>query len=141
MNDIVDVFKELGEVAYWTGTPAAEEEGGNLSCPPIVVWRYEEPSPELASMVLRMVKSFQGRMTWAVSTDGQAWSLMPARVRELADSQKGLGTYGAAGKLTEIDPDFGKRANEELILLAEHIRCHLGRDVQEQAAAEIAEHS
>jgi len=46
---------------------------------------------------------------------------MPARIREYSKSHGNLGGLAVAAELTDIDPEFGKRGNAELPLLAEHI--------------------
>lgn len=47
---------------------------------------------------------------------------MPALVREYEESNCCNGDLIAAAELKVIDPDFGKRANDDLRFLAEHIR-------------------
>jgi len=49
---------------------------------------------------------------------------MPTRIREYEQSHGCNGDLIAAAELKVIEPDFGKRANDDLRLLAEHIhRC------------------
>ncbi len=121
MKDIIDVLQEAGDIAHWSVWPHKEARGEDLACPPIIAWRYEQPSQELAEPFRQVVSTFHGTMAWEFSPAGHRWLLMPARIREYAESQECPGELTAAAQLRVADPEFGKRANAALGLLAEHI--------------------
>jgi hypothetical protein len=122
MKDIVDILKEFGEITHWTVRPARAEQGGNLSCPPIITWRYKQPSREVADYFRRVVSTFRGTIAWEFSVFGQTWCLMPSRISEYAEAHGNLGALAVARELMTSDPEFGKRANAELPLLVEHMQ-------------------
>lgn len=121
MKDIIDVLQEAGALAHWTVWPHKAARGEELACAPIIAWRHEQPSQELAELFRQVVGTFQGATSWEFSAAGRRWVLMPARIREYSESHGCLGELMAAAELRVADPDFGKRANAELGLLAEHI--------------------
>jgi hypothetical protein len=124
MRDIVDILKAFGEITHWTVRPAPEAYGGNQSYPPIITWRYKQPSRDAEAFFRRAVSSFRGTISWEFSALQPSWVLMPSRINEYAKSHGDLGGLAAALELMTIDPDFGKRANAELPLLVEHLQQH-----------------
>jgi len=121
----MDVLQEVAPIAHFTFWPASDASGEDLSTPPIIWWTYEQPSEELAEFLRRVISTFQGGLAWDLSTKVRRWLLMPARIREYAESHGCDGGLVTAAKLKVAEPDFGKRANAELRLLAEHIHCQL----------------
>jgi hypothetical protein len=131
--DIIQVLRLLGEIDHWR-RPAAPERGGNPAYPPVIAWRYRDPSPGKAALIRRLVASFRGTVRWefrwpgdsrrGARSAGSGWVLMPARLRWYAWSRLLLGELEAAHVLTQADPNFGRRANAELPFLAEHIQRH-----------------
>jgi hypothetical protein len=125
MKNIVDILKEFGEIAHWVVRPARQEFGGDLSCPPIITWKYKNPSKEVAEFFRYVVSTFRGTIGWEISVYEQTWILKPSRISEYSKSHDNLGGLAVAGELMKIDPEFGKRANAELRLLVEHIQQHI----------------
>jgi hypothetical protein len=121
MKDIIMLLHTYGEIAHWNMQPVAETCGGNLSCPPIIIWRYKQPSTELAKMFQVAVDSFYGNMLWDLSISYPTWCLTPLRVREYSVLQGDIGLFAAAGKLMVLDPEFGRMANAQLSLLTGHM--------------------
>ena len=124
MKDIVDVLKEFGELAHWTKQPA-DEPHGNLNCPPIITWRYERPSREIAEFFRRVVSAYPGTMAWDFSSAERMWVLMPSRINEYSKSHGNLGGLAVAHELTLSEPEFGRRANADLPLLTAYIQYQL----------------
>jgi hypothetical protein len=122
MSQLIDALQEVATIAHWTVVPHSGASGPELAFPPFIAWRYVGPSSELAECLLRAVSSYRGAVAWELSTMGQRWTLMPARIREYAESHGCDGGLVAAAQLKIEDPEFGKRANADLHLLAEHIR-------------------
>ncbi len=123
MRPVLDVLEEIAAIHNFTYWPHSGACGEELSTPPVLWLRYEEPSEEIASLLRRAVSTFRGQERWELlTTPGLRWALMPARIREHADLHGCIGHLDAAGELKESDPEFGKRANAELRALAEHIR-------------------
>jgi hypothetical protein len=125
MDDIIDILQQVADIEHWTRAPAASAAGEDLALPPIVVWRYKQRSTEFTEFFRQAVGTFRGTMAWEFSAKDRNWSLMPSRIYEYAKAQRCSGTLTAAQELKAKDPDFGKRANAELCLLAEHIQRRL----------------
>jgi len=123
MKALIELLKEIGELA-WAGWPSERLTGRELTYPPIITWRYKEPTPEKAELLRRLVGSFRGTIQWELefSPKPRAWVLVPSRINEYTRAHRLLGGFDAAEKLMKKDPDFGIRANAELRLLAEHMR-------------------
>ena len=136
MKIILHVLKQVGEVARLTMRPAAEECGGNLSCPPIITWRYKEPTNEIATFFRRVVGTFQGTIAWEFSAIERTWCLMPSRIREYSKAHGNLGGRAVAEELMTLEPDFGKQANAELWLLITHIQNHIENAIKEEQEEE-----
>ncbi len=140
MKDVIDILQEVADVEHWTRLPHAGASGIELTHPPIITWRFKEPSSELAAFFQQIIGSFRGTLPWEFSATKPNWSLMPARIREYARARGYSGTLMAAGELKTAEPDVGIRANADLYLLAEHIQHHLdlardGTDVSEVVSA------
>jgi hypothetical protein len=125
MPDIMQVLEELGEFGWAMRRPSAEKTAQALAYPPIISWRYKEPTATKAEVLARALAIFQGTIPWKFSTEHRNWVLMPARIAEYAQSHNLLGDLQAAEELRRNDPDFGVRANAELARLAEHIQRQL----------------
>ena len=121
MRDIIDVLLDLAEVEYWKRRPEQEARGEELACPPLIVWRYKQPSRALAEALRHAVESFRGTMDWEFLTSERNWLLMPSRIKEYARAHGYPGTLQASLELKTKEPNFGCQANAELLLLAEHI--------------------
>jgi hypothetical protein len=121
MRDIIDVLHDLAEIEYWKRRPEHEARGEELACPPLIVWRYKEPSRVLAEVFRHAVESFRGTMSWEFSAMDRNWLLMPLRIKEYAQAHGYPGTLQASLELKTKEPNFGCQANAELPLLAEHI--------------------
>jgi hypothetical protein len=98
-------------------------EREELAYPPIISWRYKEPTPDKADLLQRLVASFRGTISWDLefSPKPRAWVLMPSRINEYSRAHRLLGGLNAARRLIVKDPDFGIRANAELHLFAAHL--------------------
>ncbi|MGH7169072.1 MAG: hypothetical protein ACRELG_02190 [Gemmataceae bacterium] len=121
MRDIINVLQDLAEVEYWKRRPHLEARGEELACPPLIVWRYKEPSRAVAEAFRHAVESFRGTMAWEFSAAERNWILMPSRIKEYARAHGYPGTFQASSELKAKEPNFGCQANAELLLLAEHI--------------------
>lgn len=122
MRDIIDILQNLAEIEYWKRCPHLEARGEELACPPLIVWRYKEPSGALAEAFRHAVESFRGTMAWEFSAANRNWILMPARIKEYAQAHGYPGTFQASLELKAKEPNFGYQANAELLLLAEHMQ-------------------
>jgi hypothetical protein len=122
---MLELVRGFGQLAYWVMMPDSEACGEELALPPVFRWRYWQPSDTLLAAFSQAVSSFRGEIGWEFSTSGQLWILMPARIREYAALHRCNGTLTAAGELKVSEPEFGKRANSELRLLAEHVGHYL----------------
>jgi hypothetical protein len=122
MRDIIDILQDLAEIEYWNRCPEHEAQGDELACPPLIVWRYKEPSRALAEAFRRAVESFRGSMAWEFSATERNWILMPLRIKEYAQAHGYPGTLQASLELKAKEPNFGCQANAELPLLAKHIQ-------------------
>ena len=121
MRDIIDILQALAEIEYWKRCPHDEAKGEELACPPLIVWRYKEPSRAFAEVIRHAVESFPGTMAWEFSAADRNWILMPSRIKEYARAHGYPGTLQASLELKTKEPNFGCQANAELRLLAEHI--------------------
>jgi hypothetical protein len=131
MTDIMQVLKEIDDFEWGCRRPSSSAAGNELAYPPIIAWRYKEPTPDKADLLRRLVGSFQGTIQWELefSPKPRAWVLMPSRINEYTRAHRLRGGLDAAKQLMVKDPDFGIRANAELRLLAEHMRQQLGTAV------------
>ena len=122
MKHMIDILQEVSPIAHFTCWPHRDACGEELSAPPIMWWRFQDPSDELAKFLRQAVSTFPGAIPWEFSTTGRRWILMPARINEFAASNGCDGGLIAAAKLKVAEPEFCKRANAEFSLLAEHFR-------------------
>ena len=124
MNLIVKVLREIAPIDNFSYWPSDRFEV-DLSAPPIVWWKFKEPTKGLADFFEQSVDTFQGAVAWEFYHEtGMMWILMPKRIREYEESHGCNGDLVAAAELKVKDPGFGKRANDDVPLLAEHIhRC------------------
>lgn len=121
MVEIVKVLRILAELEWWSFAPAPDGNCEDLCSPPFIVWRHKHKTLALAEFFAEAVQSFSGCVRWEFIVSDRNFLLQPARIREYAKANNLLGDWPAAKELSKIDPDFGKRANAELKLLAEHI--------------------
>lgn len=121
MVDIVKVLRQISELEWWSNCPIQNATDEELAYPPHVIWRHKTPTPALAEFLRIAVQSFPGKLRWELIITERNWVLQPARVREHMRANNMLGGLDAAADLKIIDPEFGKLANAELPLLAEHI--------------------
>lgn len=122
MTDIIDALGQLGEIEHWVWRRQMEECGAESHYPPIIVWRYKHTSSELADFFRFVVSTCPSAIAWDFGISGRNWSLMPLRVRQHATRFACLGELEAADQLEILDPEFGKNANAELCILADHIQ-------------------
>jgi hypothetical protein len=127
MPDIIDVLRSIGEIEHWTRRPIRDAPAAWLSSPPIVTWRYLAAPNELVLALQQAVSTFPGVIKWDLLITGRNWCLMPSRIREHAELHGYPGDLRATEELAAMDPEFGKRANLELGLLARHIEDCLKR--------------
>lgn len=128
MNDAIKVLQMAGEIENWSVWLPMESNGEDFSRPPIITWKYKQPSDELAEVLRRALETFPGTIAWEFSAAGPRWYLMPARISEYAN-QLDLDHLAAGQELRTKEPDFGIRANLELSRLVKHMRNHLGTHV------------
>jgi hypothetical protein len=121
MIDIIKVLENVAELEYWTDYSPFGDDAEERTEPPIIIWRHKRPSPSLADFFRDTIGAFRGAIVWEFSATEPNWGLMPARLREYTIANNLLGELDAAAELSSSDPDFGKRANAELPLLAAHI--------------------
>lgn len=124
MNDPIDVLRMAGEIENWTVWLPLEADGEDPTRPPIITWKYKQPSDELAEVFRRALDTFQGTIAWEFCAEGPKWYLMPARISEYAN-QHDLNHLAAGQELRTKEPDFGIRANLDLSRLVQHIQDHL----------------
>lgn len=121
MTHLINSLREVAPIKAWTVWPHSQATGEDLAAPPIVWWTYQQPSKDIEEFLQNALDTFQGTLPWQMFTTGARWILMPARIREYDELHGCHGDLIAAAKLRATDPDFGKRANAESHLLAEHI--------------------
>jgi hypothetical protein len=121
MVDIIRVLMQIEELDFWSKCPIDDATDEELAYPPKVIWRFKYPSPALAEFFRETVAGFPGTIRWEFKATERNWGLMPAHVGEYSRAHNLGGERPAAAELKIKDPDFGKRANAELRLLAEHI--------------------
>jgi hypothetical protein len=125
INPVINVLKEIAPIAHWTVWPGSDA-GEELACPPVIAWSYERPTKKLQDFLRRAVTSFAGSLAWKfLVVEGSRWIVLPTRVVEYDRQHRCNGYLLAGAELKASDPEFGKRANSDLSLLAQHIRCRL----------------
>ncbi len=115
MIDIIDALRKWGEIEQYScnsGEELFSRFPDLITVPPLVVWRYVNPTPQLAKRLTSVIGSFQGNVEWMFLSKGENWSLCPALVKNRSD----------LSKLQKLNPGYGICANNELPKLAEHIR-------------------
>jgi len=120
MNPMIDVLRAVSPIAHFTYWPDSDACGEERSMPPVIWLTFQQPSEELAKFLREAVSTFPGDIAWEFLTSGR-WMLMPARINEFAASHGFDRGLIAAAQLKLAEPEFGKRANAELGLLAEHV--------------------
>jgi hypothetical protein len=125
MTHILESLRAVAPIAHFTIWPTQDARGAELSTPPIIAWRYHQPTKQLAEFLRQAIMRFQGLIEWEVLVKGERWILLPARIRQYEERQGCNGLLLAAAELQVTEPDFGIRANAESRLLAEHIRQEL----------------
>ena len=113
-------LQQLGEFEWASRRPRLEAKDGDLSYPPIIVWRYKNRSSEIAAFLSSAVSSFDASIEWSLRLDQKNWSLMPRKIQEYAE-QESIGELKAAEHLKALIPELGMKANQELERLADHI--------------------
>lgn len=121
-TDIFLALQLLGEFEWARVSPARGCPPERLICPPMITWRYREPSEEKAEVLANLVQSFSSSKKWEFSSLHRNWYLMPARLSEYVEEHGLLGTQEAVNRLMKEEPEFGRQANAELRRLAEFIQ-------------------
>ncbi len=125
MSDIMEVLQQLGELDWAMRRPPADAEGATLAFPPMISWRYKNPSPEIAQFLQHAIQRFRGSVPWTFSSEQRNWYLTVAKLLESMKTQNLQGTRKAAQELMTQEPDFCRRANAELALLSDQIQHEL----------------
>src|SRR5579859_4669602 len=123
--DIIHVLREIAEIEHWTRIPATQVGGDKATRAPIILWRYKQPSYEIALSLADAIATFEGQVAWTFSWEHRNWSLMPSRIKQLKEVLGLPNLVTAAAMLEETDPELGNHATAELCLLAVHIQAQL----------------
>jgi hypothetical protein len=105
VKDLMQVLQEIGEFEWASRRPTAEASGAELAYPPIICWRYKQPTAEKAELLQCLLAGFERTIAWElqVAPKPRAWVLMPAWVREYAEKYKLVGSLQAADELMRKD--------------------------------------
>lgn len=91
-------------------------------CPPIFFWWFDKEDEEVSNFIADAVKSFKWRDEWTLEAKGGGkWLLFPEHIRDGERIVKGVGenenvevTDDGIGWLMRNEPEFGRRANQDL---------------------------
>jgi len=100
---------------------------------PVVVFRPKDRTPELAELLSEWIAEFPGRSAWRLTYrfDGPGinWVIAPVRLFEFAEQRNlGKALRTAEPLLSKEDPEFLRRAHEDLDRLATYLADRLSTD-------------
>lgn len=116
MSDIIAALAKFGEIEWCScnmGDSLFADYPELSSFPPVIVWRYKTPSPQVAEKLSTVIASFHGITQWSLNTERKNWVLCPSRVHNRDD----------VVRLKKFDPEYGIQANKDLSKLADYIDC------------------
>ena len=126
--DIGILFDFLGKVKNASLRPGIVES----DCPPVLFWWFEENNKEVNRFIADTVKSFPWEDAWEIEDAGNGkWLLFPSRIREAEQVAKGIEdenikvTTAGVAWLMNNDPDFGRRANQDLDRFRKYFRAKI----------------
>jgi hypothetical protein len=94
--------------------------------PPLIVWRYKEPVPELEERLSGTIEKYHGRVDWFFGRPGRNWVLAPRRVLDV-QRERSLPTDRAAIKLLMAeDQPFCELAVQDFLQLMDWVDSELG---------------
>ncbi len=122
---IVVLFDFLGKVKNVRLRPGDVDD----DCPPVLFWWFEENNKEVNRFIADTVKSFPWEDAWEIEDAGNGkWLLFPSRIREAekivqeSDDENIDITDDGVAWLMNDDPDFGRRANQDLDRFRKYFR-------------------
>lgn len=117
-QEIINILKSFGELAWLTYTPATKEYGihqdkteeSHYTC-----YRWKDPNPQLDKLIIEAVESFEGQIEWRIhsrqrthSSGGINWTIEPLKK----------------------EPEIGIKSSQDLPKLAEHIKKYVEENRQ-----------
>jgi hypothetical protein len=120
---LMKVLESFDEIEWGRGSIFVENEE-DLAFPPFLVWRYKQKNQNLENLIVEAVNSFNGKIEWKIVFSRRNWFISPRKVEEFRQVYKGKYRTDteARSAFAELEPNFGKMANQEVPLLAEHIK-------------------
>ncbi|MEV6906038.1 hypothetical protein [Amycolatopsis sp. NPDC051071] len=114
-REVVEALSVHGVVG-WYRIAVGRGVLGGLVTPPMIAWRYLEPSESARRVISECVDNFSGSLTWVFNFERRNWTLMPAEVSDAF--AKADPTYvNVLSDLAESDQDTWVAANEDLASL------------------------
>ncbi|UMP06345.1 hypothetical protein [Amycolatopsis sp. EV170708-02-1] len=119
-RDVVEALSVHGVVG-WYRIAVGRSVLSGLVCPPMIVWRYLEPSAAVRRGISQCVQEFSGTLEWVGGFEHRNWTLMPVKVRDAF--AKADPTYvNVMSDLAAADQNFCLAANAELVSLLDSIK-------------------
>ena len=122
MHRVAELLNEIRELEQFRPRPL------------VIAFRFKSSPPELAALLTKWIPEFLGETRWHFNPNGPGinWVLGAQRCWDYAQEHQDLGVLSAADCLAKEDPEFTRRAEAELLRLAEYLR---DRWRQQQAQA------
>ncbi|MGW5705534.1 hypothetical protein [Amycolatopsis japonica] len=119
-RDVADALSVHGVIGWYRIAVGRSVLSGLVS-PPMIVWRYLEPSAAVRRGISECVEGFSGAVEWVFNCEHRNWTLMPAKVRDAY--AKADPTYvNVLADLAASDQDFCLAADADLVLLLNSIK-------------------
>lgn len=120
-REVIEILQIFGELA-WAKCGDINSQEDNLKYPPVIVWRFKESQPGLELTIKKAVESFKGNVEWEILFTSRNWVIYPKWVREFQEQRGYRVDVEALSALANEEPDFGRKANEDLPGLAKKIK-------------------
>ncbi len=105
------------------------ETGTHPSSYPSTSFRFKDEDPKVIETLENALKSYRGKLQWTMIGQKKEYGpgvnrcILPIYIKELQDS---IGEFNKVDEyVAKHKPDFGSLAYDDLINLAEHVKCVL----------------
>ncbi|MFI5557661.1 hypothetical protein ACIA2T_00145 [Amycolatopsis japonica] len=114
-REVVEALSVHGVIG-WSRIAVGRSILSGLVLPPMIVWRYLEPSESACRAISACVDNFSGSLAWVFNFERRNWTLMPVKVDDAFE--KADPTYvDVLSDLAKSDQDAWVAANEDLVSL------------------------
>jgi len=127
---LVKMLGQRAPLEWYRFAGGTDAEG--TSIPPLIVWRYKEPAPEIEERVRTVVSAFSGQVEWVLDwhdrerLGGRNWFLVPRKVLDVQHERSLTTDTAAMRTLMNEDQHFCTAAVSDLECLVEDLGAALG---------------